>query len=208
MITKLATQITDKLNFMGIIEGDDRELFCYGFFILLSNFFCFLEAILFGMVSGVLLESILFDFFFSSLRGYAGGIHARKEITCTFCTTFAMLFSTIGIRLMKAVGGYAVQAACIMFGTLAILLLSPLDSGEKPLDSEERQHFRIISYILTGAIDTVAMLAYCTGINGVFAAAAVSVFLEGILLVAGKIKGMGTSDKESRANQQFDINSL
>ena len=208
MITKLADRITNELYSHNIINEEGKELYSYGFYVLLSYCFCFLEAILFGMLSEVLWESILLYCFFSSLRRYAGGIHARKEITCTFCTTFAMLFSTIGIRLMEAVWGYTIQAACIMFGTLAILLLSPLDSAEKPLDVEECQHYRNISYILIGVIDTVAMLAYCTGVNGVFAAAAVSVLLEGVLLVAGKIKGMGTSDKESRANQQFDINSL
>lgn len=188
MITKLACIIVKILVRNEIIREENRNLLEYGFWIVLSNLICLFEVVIFGTILGVLWESILFFITFASLRGYAGGVHARKEMTCTFCTTIAMLFSTVAIRLMEASGGYAVQVGCLFLGSMAILILSPMDSQAKPLDWEERQHYRHISFILTGTINSVAIFSNYAGIDGVFDVAAASILLEGILLVAGKIK--------------------
>lgn len=200
MITKSAYILVRKLVHNKIIREENADLFVYGFWIVLSNLFCFLEVVLFGMIFGMLLESILFYFTFVPLRGYAGGVHARKEITCIFCTTFAMFFSVIGIRQIEAVGGFVVHTGCIIFGTLAILLLSPLDSDAKPLDRDERRHFRNISFILTGTIDAIAAFAYCLSLDGLFAAVAVAILLEGTLLVTGRINEMNFCSKMFRVN--------
>ena len=188
MITKLASMFVERLIHSGLVSEDDRDLFGYGFWIVLSNVVCFFEVFIFGSILGVLWESILFYFAFISLRGYAGGAHARKEITCIFCTTLAMLCSMVAIRLMETRGGHIIQFACLILGSMAIFLLSPLDSPEKPLDGTELQHFRNISLIFTGTIDIAAVIAHCAGINGFVETIAVSIILEGILLVIGKIK--------------------
>lgn len=140
MITAISEKIVSRLVTCQFIEEDDTELFCYGLYIMLSNFLCLFETVIFGLLFDVLLENIVFYVSFFPLRRYAGGVHARKEITCIFCTTFAIFLSSCGIRVMNRC--FVACLLCIIVGSLAICLLSPLDTPEKPLESEEYSYYR------------------------------------------------------------------
>ena len=74
-----------------VIEEDDKELYTYGFFILLSHLFYLAIAILLGVLLGILTENLLFYIFFMLLRNYAGGFHAKSERVCTLLTILACL---------------------------------------------------------------------------------------------------------------------
>ena len=75
----------------------------------------------------------------------------------------------------------------LLFGTVAVIALAPLDSPEKPLDSNEKKRYRCIS-----ALILIGLLA-ATGLAAIFKlyrigdGIAVSLTLEGILLVIGRI---------------------
>ena len=188
MITAISARIVSKLVSSQLIEEDDTELFCYGLYIMLSNVMCFVEVVIFGLIFEILPENIVFYILFFPLRRYAGGVHAGKEITCIFCTTFAILLSSCGIKVMGYIGCYGVCLFCIIVGSWAIYLLSPLDTPEKPLDSEEYIFYRKKTIIFTFGINITSFLSYNLGMYGIFVASSVSIFLEGALLVLGKLK--------------------
>ena len=89
MGTWIAERITQKLIASSVIEEGDRELYRYGFFILLSSILYLVVAAIFGSAFGILWESIVFYFLFSILREYAGGIHAKTEHGCMLSTILA-----------------------------------------------------------------------------------------------------------------------
>lgn len=148
MITNIAKKIVDDLWANGIVEKNDMDVYQYGFFLLLSHALYFFEVILFGIIFDVVLEGIVFYFFFNALRNYSGGFHARKEITCIFCTTFAMLLSVLAIRLLEYVESGLIHGVILLCGAVAIFTFSPLDTIEKPLDKRERKHFRRKSIVI------------------------------------------------------------
>lgn len=96
MISRLANIISEKLLRAQVIEEADRELYVYGFFILLSQGIYFCLTALFGFLFGTLWENIVFYIMFSILRGYAGGFHASSESTCAFLTIAALFFPLWG----------------------------------------------------------------------------------------------------------------
>lgn len=91
MITALAVSIVDMLCNALAMEEDDKELYTYGFFILLSHLFYLAIAVLLGVLLGILTENLLFYIFFMLLRNYAGGFHAKSERVCTLLTILACL---------------------------------------------------------------------------------------------------------------------
>lgn len=188
MITAISEKIISRLVTYQLIEEDDTELFCYGLYIMISNFLCLFETVIFGLFFDVLLENIIFYVSFFPLRRYAGGVHAGKEITCIFCTTFAILLSSCGIRVIGYIGCYGVCLVCIIVGSWAIYLLSPLDTPEKPLDSEEYIFYRKKTIIYACGINLAAFLSYNLGMYGIFVAFSASILLEGVLLILGKLK--------------------
>ncbi len=171
-----------------IIEEVDQEIYVYGFFIVLSLFNFFAEALLFGVLCKVIWESLVFFALFSTIRGYAGGIHARKESTCFICTTFAILSSTYTISLLKKMDGCTLQLIIALLGSIAVFAFAPLDSDEKPLSDNERYQYRCLSRVIVVALIMVFLCGYIWNIPGLYNASSVSLFLEGILLIAGAIR--------------------
>lgn len=188
MITTLAQRISFELVSRNVIEEDDVELFSYGLFIFLSNFLFLSEILIFGVIFRELREAVIFYFSFSALRGYAGGIHARKERTCVVCTSFVMAFSMFTIKALESMRAFTVYMSCLMLGTLSIFLLCPFDSPEKALDPEDYKHCRKISMLLSLLVDCTIIVTYEIGLYGVCAALSTAILLEGSLLFTGIIK--------------------
>lgn len=170
-----------------MLESEDAELYEYGFYILLTYllFFCF--SAICGLILGIPLEAVLFYVAFSSIRTYAGGIHARTETACTGLTATAIVLSVCVIRIFSVHSHERIIGCMLLFGTVAVIALAPLDSPEKPLDSNEKKRYRCIS-----ALILIGLLA-ATGLAAIFKlyrigdGIAVSLTLEGILLVIGRI---------------------
>ncbi len=186
MISKLAQKITN--TFFPDIETSKAELYTYSFFILFSKWLSFTEVLLCGIILHNVWNAILFYFVFTPLREYSGGIHARKEITCIFCTAIVLFLSVVGIKILEVTEGCAIQIALLIVGTAVIFLFSPLDTSEKPLDEVERILFGQKSKRLCIVADLFAALSYMLGLSSIANSISVGLTLESILLVAGKIQ--------------------
>ena len=186
MILELARKLTSKLY--PEIDSEQADLYAYGFFVLFSKGLSFAEVLLSGIILRNVWNAMLFYFVFTPLREYSGGIHARKEKNCIFCTALALFLSIAGIKLLEVTVGCAIQAALLIVGTSVVFLFSPLDVPEKPLDEDERFFFGQKSKRLCIAVDLFAVLAYMLGLSGIMNAISMGLTLEGILLIAGKIQ--------------------
>lgn len=187
MISTLATIITNRLCTTSAIEEGDKELYIYGFFILISRVFFFLVSVLCGCLFGVLWESVLFYVMFTLLRSYAGGIHARTENMCTILTTVSLLASNYGIKVLNFVQNEIISLAMLNIGAVYIIAFCPLDTAEKPLEGAERNHYRRISINIVTVYLALALLMYAMGLNGMLNAVTVSVALESVLMISGKM---------------------
>lgn len=195
MFSTLATMISNRLCVASAIEEGDRELYIYGFYILISRLFFFLVSVLCGCLFGVLWESVLFYVMFTLLRSYAGGIHAKTENMCTILTTLSLLTSICGIKVLNFVQSEMISLIIAGIGAGCIIAFCPLDTAEKPLESADRNHYRRTSITIVVTYLALALLMYAMGLKGVLNAVAVSIALESVLMVAGKIMQLRKSIK-------------
>lgn len=183
----LAQRITQKLIASGAIAESESELYTYGFFLLVSHVYLLLVTVISGILLGIPGASVLFYVLFALLRGYAGGVHAKTENACTVLTTLSVVACLISIKLMGQIHGQVVPACMLGIGGAAVFLLSPLDTVAKPLEESERRRYRRISLgILLGYL-LLAFAAWIVTWTNVIYVIACTIFLEGILLVSGKI---------------------
>lgn len=187
MASWLANRITEKLIAAAVIEDDDRELYIYGFFLLISKTVFLVVTMLVGYFMGVWLESVILYFSFLFLRAYAGGIHAKTEAKCTVLTTIALLLSILTIRQFEMQKSEILPFFMLGFGVLSVWLFSPLDTKEKPLNQEEKSKYKKISIFITLIYIIVVIIAKLTLLYLLVYAVSCGVFLESILLISGKI---------------------
>ena len=187
MISILATMITNRLCAVSAIEEDDKELYIYGFFILISWLMFCTVSVFCGYLFGVLWESVLFYVMFTLLRSYAGGIHAKTENMCMILTTLALLASIYGINVLNFLNNEMISFVILGIGAACIIAFCPLESDEKSLESDEYHNYRRISIIIVVAYLAVALLVCIMGLNGMLNAVTVSIMLEMVLIIFGKI---------------------
>lgn len=188
MINKLSTRLTEKLLSNGTICDEDKELYIYGLFMLLSQLMFFIITCIFGLVLNCLIESVIFYIAFQFIRKYAGGYHAATETRCEILSTLSILACIAVIRLSKT---YDFQNVLLMISAVSavcIFVFCPLDTPEKPLSDKEFRYFRKISWIILLVISIAVIVSYSFKFQMVFVPCCLSLVLESVLLVAGKMK--------------------
>lgn len=188
MINNLSAQLTNRLIAKGTISENEQELYCYGFFILLSQLLYFILAAVFGLILGCFFESVIFYIAFQFIRRYAGGYHAKTETRCEIMSAISIIACIVVIQMSTTYNFNIVLLCLAAVATIFIAVLSPLDTPEKPLSEKEFRYFRKISWIILFALATAIVISYFVGFSVVFVSCSMSLILESILLVAGKIK--------------------
>lgn len=188
MINNLSARLTDKLLTKGSITEDERELYIYGFFMLLSHLMYLVLACIFGLLFKCFIESIVYYVAFQFIRKYAGGYHAATETRCEILSTLSIIVSIGIIKLSKIYDIKTIFLLVTLISMVLIFCLCPLDTPEKPLSKKEFKYFRKISWIILLVISSVIIVSYFFKFNILFTPCCVSLVLESVLLVAGKIK--------------------
>lgn len=188
MINNLSVYFTEKLLSNGTINDEDKELYIYGLFMLLSQLMFFVITCIFGLILKCILESIIFYIAFQFIRKYAGGYHASTETRCEISTTLSILACIVLIRLSKTYDFQIALVTITVISAISIFCLCPLDTPEKPLSDKEFRYFRKISWLILFVIITVITVSYIFKLSIIIVPCCLSLILESILLVAGKIK--------------------
>ena len=188
MINNLSAQLTNRLIVKGTISENEQELYCYGFFMLLSQWLYLILAAVFGLILGCFFESVIFYIAFQFIRRYAGGYHAKTETRCEIMSAISIIACIVVIRMSTTYNFNIVLLCLAAVATIFIAVLSPLDTPEKPLSEKEFRYFRKISWIVLFALVTAIVTSYFVGFSVVFVSCSMSLILESILLIAGKIK--------------------
>jgi accessory gene regulator B len=188
MVNKLGKRLTNTLINNNQINESERCLYEYGFFILLSNVIYVTITLILGSAFNIIIESMAFYIAFSLIRRYAGGFHASSEMKCTLITTISIFLCLLCTKLCETNNIQMPILVLTGIATVLIFVLCPLDTPEKPLTKEEYKYFRKISWVILLLI----MLAICIGIyfklEFLMYPCCMSLILESILLVLGKIK--------------------
>lgn len=187
MIFKFSQHIAKGLHRKKYIEEGDLEIFEYGISLVLSQILYSFICLLFGIFFGCVLECIIFYVSFMVVREYAGGFHASTELRCFLFSTISILLSVIFIKVLENKSLNMIFAAALFIATLLIILLSPLDTPEKPLTQSEYTKFRKRTLIILGILLLVCIVAF-SKFSFISYSVAVAIILEGLLLLLGKAK--------------------
>lgn len=188
MINKLSIRLTERLLANGTISDEDKDLYIYGLFMLISHLMFFIIACIFGLILGCVFESIIFYIAFQFIRRFAGGYHASIETRCEIFSTISIMACIVVIKLSKTYDFQTVLLLITILSAVCIFVLCPLDTPEKPLSDKEFKYFRKVSWLILLVIVVAIIVSYVFKFQIVTVPCCLSLILESILLIAGKIK--------------------
>lgn len=187
MIAKFAKKINEILIQKGIVQKEDAELYQYGIengIVVAGNL---LASGIFGIVTGRLGLVLVFLLFYASLRSYSGGSHCKSRIGC-FLISMAIL--SIPVYTHEFVMNNVPATVILMIGIAAvvvILILSPVESINKPLDDEEKKYYARVTHCIVALQVCVLIILFCLGVKDYFYAGYSSIVLVAVFMVMGKV---------------------
>lgn len=187
MIAKFAKKINEILIQKGIVQKEDAELYRYGIengIVVAGNL---LASGIFGIVTGRPGLVLVFLLFYASLRSYSGGSHCKSRIGC-FLISMAIL--SIPVYTHEFVMNNVPATVILMIGIAAvvvILILSPVESINKPLDDEEKKYYARVTHCIAALQVCVLIILFCLGVKDYFYAGYSSIVLVAVFMVMGKV---------------------
>lgn len=187
MIAKFAKKINEILIQKGIVQKEDAELYQYGIengIVVAGNL---LASGIFGIVTGRPGLVLVFLLFYASLRSYSGGSHCKSRIGC-FLISMAIL--SIPVYTHEFVVNNVPATVILMIGIAAvvvILILSPVESINKPLDDEEKKYYARVTHCIVALQVCVLIILFCLGVKDYFYAGYSSIVLVAVFMVMGKV---------------------
>lgn len=188
MINKISFRLAEKLLSNGSITENERELYIYSFFILLTQTLYFALACFFGVIFGCFGESLIFFTAFMFIRKYAGGYHAKTETRCEILSALSIAGCIWLIKMSKNCNLFTILLCAALICAVVIITSAPLDTPEKPLSKKEFDRFKLITRIILTVILILITVSFYFNIQFLFVPCSVSLILEGILLISGRIK--------------------
>ena len=188
MISKLSSQITKYLLKKNVISDEEKELYEYGLFMIISYVVFFLISILFGIVLDISFSSILFYISFCLVRNFAGGIHANSEIKCNIITTVSILISEILIKIFIDYSLVSLAFVMLMISSICLCVIKPIATSQKEISQQEKLNYHkkvIVLVVLILIISLISIVFRCYSIT---ISLSLSLSLANVLLVMGKVQ--------------------
>lgn len=186
MVNHLAELYATKMVAEKIIDMDDKECYVYGLELLLSKIIVLSIILVIALITGTIIESVIFTFFYLFIRQYSGGYHCKTAEICMMVSVFIyLLFLTI-IRLNVLINSFMIAISVISY--FIILLYSPLADANKEIDDKEKKKYRIISFIIASVMMIMIVICFFTNTRGVFISVSCSLIADAILLLLAILK--------------------
>lgn len=137
MFHRISVKITDKLISLKTINSVDRDIYEYGVQHILITLLNITTVIIIGIVLNAVIEAIAFITAFIPLRIFAGGFHFSTPIKCYI---FSSCFVAAVLLAMRYVN-ISILIYCLLYSLaiVIILILSPVEDVNKPLDQVEKR---------------------------------------------------------------------
>ena len=167
-------------------SSDENELYVFGINQCLNMLLNILTALFIGILSGKVFQILLFMLAYIPLRSYAGGWHSRTPLRCYIFSVIMLIVVSVGMKYLSLTEW--VYYAVLFVAALIVIILSPVEDKNKPLDEIEHRVYKKRAVIIAAAEIAVSVVFKLTGLNSLFVAVVYSFAVLGFMLIIGTIK--------------------
>lgn len=203
-LAKLSRRIGDNLVRSDVVKAEDAEIYIYGINQILVSVVNVLSALIIGLIFGMIFEVAVFMAAYIPLRSFAGGFHAKTPRRCYFFSVIMLIIVSAGLKCFYVANWvyYVVLAAA----TLVVLVLSPVEDRNKPLDDIEQKIYKRRTILIVAVELTLALLLKLLMLDNLFVATTYSFVILSFMLIAGKVKNCFVhQDEQTAAPPKKDI---
>lgn len=155
---KLARKITDSFIINKVIGEEVREVYVYGFNLVLEVGLNLIICLVFSSVIRMLPEAVMFLAVFQLLRSYSGGVHLNSYLACSVLSNIVVFTILLAAKFITI--PLAINMAVFLISAFVIFMIGPVEDINRPLTPEEKKNFRKKSGYALIFISLIYMLLY------------------------------------------------
>ena len=158
MYRKLAICITEKFVHNKLIAGDKKDIYAYGFEMLISTLVYFTGFLIISLLTQTLMPSLCFWGGLFIVRKVAGGHHANSYVSCNLLSTANHVLFVVLVKLLDTNTYYPFITFTLLFSTATILLVAPVDHKNKPFIKNEYKRYKLLSNLYCIVLGIIFLL--------------------------------------------------
>lgn len=182
MFRDIADDLSIMLAEKKIIKPENRVFYFYGLQLAISKLFFFLVILIIALFTKTFFVSMAFVFMYSAIRKYSGGHHCRSEVSCFFVSILLYLIMILFYD-MDTYSGKIFLCITASISIILIMIFSPIEHKNKPLSTEERKKYGLISKIVAIALIVTVYVSLSLDINILFYASSYTLTVDAVLIV-------------------------
>ena len=161
MINKFSATLAEGIGIRLNSSDNEIEIYAYSIEVLISLLINFIILSITAYILKKPVELITFIIFFSILRSYAGGYHAKTHIECITLSLCLFVISALSSTYFIEYGKIILFLG-ILFSIIMVFVFAPTESENKPLSKKRREKHRTLSRIIVIALSVTAICLYFT----------------------------------------------
>ncbi|HBC32193.1 MAG TPA: hypothetical protein DC024_13250 [Clostridiales bacterium] len=161
MINKFSAKLSEELSLSLNSSDNEKEIYAYSIEVLISLLINLIILSITAYFFKKPAELIVFIIFFSILRSYAGGYHAKTHIECISLSLFLFVISALSSTYLIEFGKVILSFG-ILFSIIMVFVFAPSESENKPLSKKRYKKYRTLSRIIVIALSVTAICLYFT----------------------------------------------
>ncbi len=189
MFSVLSNKISDTFVNNNKITDDKKEIFAYGINRILCNFTMLTACIIIGILSGNLINVVLFLLLFIPIRKYCGGFHLESPLNCFIASIFTVIIAVLSSVIIC--GSEIKTEISIILSVLSIIIiffLAPVESMNKQLTSNEKKVYKSKAIKILLLYYFIFSIAVIFKLEQIYSIITATILIEVLLLLLGKLK--------------------
>ncbi len=159
----LANAITDFYIRKNIIAEEKREIYSYGFKLIIADVINYIIILLLGIVLNRVIGSMVFLITLCGLRQFSGGFHAKTFWLCRVSMVTTCLCVTILTDIVMYTGiEITISISACLISVVFITIFAPVTHANKPLTDKQKHNNKIKSIITSVFLSIASIIVVVT----------------------------------------------
>lgn len=182
MLKELADDAAVALASNGIISIDDMDAYRYGLELLIPKMILYAVILIISIITNTFILSALFVVMFMGVRRYSGGFHCHTAEMCLCVSLLIYLLVIFGFSFLTKdyIDVYGILSVA---SAIIIIIFSPVEDKNRPLDDVEKKQYRLKSLIATGLVSIIFAMSLFFEINILSYISACSLTANAVLII-------------------------
>ena len=198
MISELSSQIVATLLNNKIITYKQKDIYQYGFEILISSVITFLIVLVCGCVFNCIIPSFIFFVLFVILRSVCGGYHASNYLSCNLIFGFVTIGVLLSYKYINIEMFSELHYPICMLTFICTIMYSPIENENKPLTIAQKKKFRILGTVLVLMVSLVSTVIKIKLQSSYTILTDMTLLVVSIFMVVAKLKRGGEQNMDKK----------